>query len=240
MQICGLIKTSLLDYPEHISATIFTGGCNFQCPFCHNKDLVLRSGELEHLSKKEVLSFLQKRKGILTGVCVSGGEPTLHHELPDFLNEIKTLGYAVKLDTNGSNPDMLMHLMNHHLIDYIAMDIKSDLETYDLVAGLDQLLYSEEHISFILSAITKSVNLIKNSNIPYEFRTTVVRELHKESTFQNIAHWLNGSKKYYLQNYTDNEQVISPGFTAYTKEELLEFVKILSPYIREVSLRGIL
>ena len=240
MKIGGIQKLSLVDYPGKTSAAIFTIGCNMRCGYCHNPELVLPERYADAIPENDIIDFLKMRIGKLEGVVISGGEPTMHKDLPSFFAKVKELGFHTKLDSNGTHPQMIKELISNNLVDYIAMDIKSDLETYDLVAGLDQLHYSEEHISFILSAITKSVNLIKNSNIPYEFRTTVVRELHKESTFQNIAHWLNGSKKYYLQNYTDNEQVISPGFTAYTKEELLEFVKILSPYIREVSLRGIL
>ena len=221
MQICGLIKTSLLDYPEHISATIFTGGCNFQCPFCHNKDLVLRPGELEHLSKKEVLSFLQKRKGILTGVCVSGGEPTLHHELPDFLAEIKTLGYFVKLDTNGSNPHMLMHLMNHHLIDYIAMDIKGPLENYQKIVA-----YPVD-----VNAVQESIDIIIASNIEREFRTTVVKsqiyfDPQRNDDFDKIGMLIKGQPRFALQKFRAG-RTLNPRFereTTYTDEEF-ELIK---------------
>ncbi|MGN1147357.1 MAG: anaerobic ribonucleoside-triphosphate reductase activating protein [Lachnospiraceae bacterium] len=229
MQIHGLNKTTLLDYPEHVAATIFTGGCNFCCPFCHNGELVLRPQEFPLISEEEILAFLKKRKGILTGVCITGGEPTLQPDLPDFIGKIKDLGYLVKLDTNGYRPEVLKDLLAKGLLDYVAMDIKNAKEHYAGTAGKENLE---------IARIEESVSLLMEGRIPYEFRTTVVKELHAKEDFQKIGQWLAGAKAYFLQAYRENENVMVKGFTSYEKEELEEFAAILRQTISRVELRG--
>ena len=230
MKICGLNKTTLLDYPSHVAATVFVGGCNFRCPFCHNKDLVLCTGPIPEIPLQEVLSFLKRRRGILSGVCITGGEPTLHPQLPAFIKTIKDFGYCVKLDTNGTNPGMLKELLADGLPDCIAMDIKSDREHYAQAAGVKAL---------DLAPIQTSIDLIRSSGISYEFRTTVVRELHNAEILSGIAEWLDGSHVYFLQNYRENENVIAPGFTSYTKQELETFLPLFEGHIGRTDIRGV-
>lgn len=229
MKLSGLQKTTLLDYPGHVAATIFLGGCNFRCPFCHNGDLILDSFE-SSCTEQEVLSFLNKRSSVLEGVCITGGEPTLHDGLEAFIRNIRSLGLLVKLDTNGYRPDILKELCEQGLISYVAMDIKSGKTNYAKTAGLNVL---------DLSRIEESVNFLLHCDIPYEFRTTVVKELHSEKDFKEIGPWLTGCPHYYLQSYKDSCHVLSSGFSACSRKELLKFADILSPFIKNVSLRGI-
>lgn len=229
MKLSGLQKTTLLDYPGHVAATIFLGGCNFRCPFCHNGDLILDSFE-SSCTEQEVLSFLNKRSSVLEGVCITGGEPTLHDGLEAFIRNIRSLGLLVKLDTNGYRPDILKDLCGQGLISYVAMDIKSGKTNYAKTAGLNDL---------DLSRIEESVNFLLHCDIPYEFRTTVVKELHSEEDFKEIGPWLTGCPHYYLQSYKDSCHVLSSGFSACSRKELLKFADILSPFIKNVSLRGI-
>lgn len=237
MLILGLNKTTLLDYPEHVAATIFTGGCNFRCPFCHNKDLVFAHESMAAqlvtpYTEEEILAFLKKRVGILTGVCITGGEPTLQKDLPDFLARIKELGLLVKLDTNGYQPDVLRHLLNKGLIDYCAMDIKNSPDKYAVTAGLSSCKISliQESVSCLLSM---------TGYMPYEFRTTLVRELHTRDDMYIISEWLKGASGFYLQSYTDSEQVITKGFHAHSEETLKEFLTICRNNIPNTQLRGI-
>ncbi len=210
MQIHGLNKTTLLDYPEHLAATIFTGKCNFRCPFCHNKSLVINPDEQPCIEEDEILNYLEKRKSILEGVCITGGEPTLQKDLPEFLQKIKNLGLKIKLDTNGYRPEVIKDLYHKNLIDYVAMDIKATKEKYPEATDIKNLDVSkiEESIRFI----------IENLN-DYEFRTTVVKELHSKEELLKIKEWLKGAKKYKLQNYKDSEGVINPIYTAYSEKE---------------------
>ncbi len=230
MNIQGFQKTTLLDFPGHVAATVFFGGCNFRCPFCHNGDLVLNPGTDPAFSSQEILAFLQKRQGILEGVCITGGEPTLQPGLSDFLRAVKDLGLLVKLDTNGYRPKVLQSFLEQELLDYVAMDIKGAPEDYPAICGLD---------SMELDRIQASVQLIKDSSIPYEFRTTVVRELHNASSFEAIGQWIGNACAYFLQGYRDSDQVISPGFSAYTLEELKVFQTLLSSWIDHVEIRGV-
>lgn len=230
MKICGLNKTTLLDYPGKVAATIFVASCNFRCPFCHNSSLVLHGDREPEISQEEILDFLQKRKGILEGVCVSGGEPTLYPELHDFLAKIRKLGYSVKLDTNGSRPDMIRDLTADHLVDKIAMDIKACPEHYGLLCGLS---YPN------LDPIMESADFLLTGSIDYEFRTTVVRELHTEKDFREIGQWLKGASAYYLQAYKDSPDVLQPGFSSYSYEELVSFRDILRETMDLVEIRGI-
>ncbi len=231
MRIVGLMKTTLLDYPGKVASTIFTGGCNFRCPYCHNGDLVLNHTTMEPYSEEEIFSHLNKRKNTLNGVCITGGEPTLQSELPEFIRKVKSLNLLVKLDTNGTNPAMLRSLLEEGLLDYVAMDIKHCRLKYNDVACMNPLN---------LQTIEESVDILKNCNIDYEFRTTVTRELHKMEDFEEIGKWIEGSKAYYLQPYKESEQVISKIFTTYSAAEFDEIVNILNNYnIGNIKVRAL-
>ncbi len=230
MKIYGLNKTTLLDYPGKVAATVFLGGCNFRCPFCQNSSLVLNPSAQPEIPVKEVLSFLKKRQGILEGVCVTGGEPTLSPDLPELLQEIRTLGYPIKLDTNGTHPELLKTLAEQNLIQMTAVDIKACPDNYPSLCGL---------VHPDLDAVKETVEFLKNGTLDYEFRTTVVRELHSEKDFTEIGQWLTGAKAYYLQAYRDSEEVLQPGFSSYTQKELEHFREILKRTIPLVELRGI-
>ena len=229
MKICGLNKTTLLDYPRCVAATIFVGGCNFRCPFCHNGDLVLQSAQITGYSEEEVLTFLKKRKNVLEGVCITGGEPTLYGELPEFIREIKTLGYKVKLDTNGSNPEMLCELVKNRLIDYVAMDIKAPADSYHKVCG----------VTVDMNKIKRSVDFLKEGKVPYEFRTTIVGELHTKEDILKIGEWILGAENYYLQSYKESDQNICVGFSAMENEELFALEKELGRCVKHVKVRGV-
>ncbi|ROR31949.1 pyruvate formate lyase activating enzyme [Mobilisporobacter senegalensis] len=230
MQIHGFNKTTLLDYPKHLAATIFLGGCNYRCPFCHNASLVMYPDKQPSIPEEEILSTLFKRKHILEGVCITGGEPTIHKNLPDFIRKIKEIGLKVKLDTNGNNPNMIEYLVAEDLIDYIAMDIKNSLEKYGTTVGI---------LNFNTSKIQDSVSFIMSCGLPYEFRTTVVKELHAPSDFIQIGNWIKGAKSYYLQSYKDSGDILFPGLSSYSKDELYAFKEILTPYVELIELRGI-
>lgn len=230
MQIHGFQKTTLLDYPGNVAATIFLGHCNFRCPFCHNSELVLTPDKVPVIDNEEVFTFLKKRSAILDGICITGGEPTLTRDLKDFIINVKSIGLKVKLDTNGSNPEVLKSLIENNLLDYVAMDIKSSPSQYAKVCGLD---------SINLNNIKESVTYLINQELPYEFRTTIVKELHTFEDILEIGKWLQGCKAYYLQPYQDSKQVIQPGFTSYSKEELVKLQTQLKNYIDYVEIRGI-
>ena len=228
--IHGLNKTTLLDYPGRVAATIFLGSCNFRCPFCQNSRLVLNPAQEPVIPEEEVLSFLQKRRGILEGVCISGGEPTLAADLKDFIREIHDLGYPVKLDTNGTRPDILKELAESGLIQMTAVDIKACPDNYPSLTGM---LHPD------ISAVRETVDFLLHGNLDYEFRTTVVKELHNENDFVQIGQWLKGAKAYYLQAYKDSDEVLQPGFCSYSLEELEHFRDILQATIPLVGIRGI-
>ncbi len=230
MRIHGLNKTTLLDYPEHVAASVFLGGCNFRCPFCQNGDLVMRPESQPVIAMAEVMEFLKKRKGILTGVCITGGEPTLETGLEDFIREIGELGYLVKLDTNGYRPETLCGLVEKKLLDYIAMDIKSSMERYGEAAGVEGL---------DTERIRESIRIVMESGVRYEFRTTVVKELHGEKELTAIGREIAGAEKYFLQGYQDSRAVIQTGFHAYAKEELERLAECVRPYVKNVRLRGV-
>lgn len=229
MKISGLLKTTLLDYPGHVASTIFLGECNFRCPFCHNADLILGQAE-EVFTEEEVLAFLKKRSSILEGVCITGGEPTLHPDLEDLIRKIRSLGLAIKLDTNGYRPDILKSLSEKGLLNYVAMDIKSGKSGYAKVAGCANLNFS---------LVEESINFLVHGNLPFEFRTTVVKELHSAADFEEIGPMVSGCPHYYLQSYKDSGNVLTPGFSACSKQELSEYAAILTPYAGEVILRGV-
>lgn len=230
MSIHGINKLTLLDYPGKVAATIFLGNCNFRCPFCHNGDLVLNPSSQPVIEPEEVLRFLKKRQGILEGVCITGGEPTLYTGLEDLIRAIRELGYGVKLDTNGYRPEILKDLVSKGLLDMVAMDIKSDQDSYAQVAGRSELQ---------MDKICESVDYLMEGHVPYEFRTTVVRELHNRESFEKIGQWIGGCQAYYLQNYKDSDAIIQPGFHSYGIEELTEFKDMLLEKIEKVEIRGI-
>ncbi len=227
--IKGFIKNSFVDYPGKVAATVFTGGCNFSCPFCHNGELVKSPGKMKTIETWEIFEFLEKRKGLIDGLVITGGEPTLWPGLRDFIIKVRNMGFLVKLDSNGYEPLILEKLFQDKLIDYIAMDIKNSPEKYGETTGLRQL---------DISRIIKSVELIKNSGVKYEFRTTVMKEFHSREDFIKIGHWLQGTEKYVLQNYNPKEgQVEDKIFTPFSKDELLEYKNLLSDYIKNVEIR---
>lgn len=230
MSIHGLNTLTLLDYPGKLAATIFLGGCNFRCPFCQNGDLVLRPSGQPVLSREEVLAFLKKRQGLLEGVCITGGEPTLYDGLESLIREIRAMNYSVKLDTNGYRPEILKTLVKKNLINMVAMDIKSDQKGYAKAAGVEKLNVQK---------ILESVEFLMSDVLPYEFRTTAVRELHDQRTFEGISEWLNGCRTYYLQNYRDSDAVICAGYHGFEWKELKEFQDILKRGIENVQIRGV-
>lgn len=231
MRIQGLQKLTLLDYPEKAACTIFTAGCNFRCPFCHNAYLVTQTGEHEDIEKKEIMAFLKKRKGLLDGVCISGGEPLLQMDLEAFLKEIKELGYLIKLDTNGSFPERLEHLIDQGLLDYVAMDLKNSREHYARTIGVRK---------FRIEAIEDSVDILMKGKIPYEFRTTVVREFHQRSDFEQMGRWIEGAEKYFLQQFEDSGNLIGTGLHSYDRPILKQALDTVKKYVPNAELRGIL
>ena len=230
MRISGLMKLTLLDFPGHTACTVFTGGCNYRCPFCHNAELVLRPGEQPVIPEEEFFALLQKRKGLLDGVAVTGGEPTLQPDLPDFLRRIRDLGYAVKLDTNGTRPDLLKRLVREGLVQYAAMDIKNSPARYAETAGVSDP---------DLAAVRESAAFLLEGTVPYEFRTTVVRELHTPRDMAEIGRWLRGAERYFLQCFTDSGDLIREGLTPCSREELDLLLAAVKPDIPNAELRGV-
>jgi pyruvate formate lyase activating enzyme len=231
MNVQGLEKLSLLDYPGKLCCTVFTGGCNMRCPFCHNAPLVLGNDfEKQHDEWDEIIQFLRTRTKLLDAVCISGGEPTLQKGLKSRISEIKTLGFLVKLDTNGTNPRVIKELVDANLVDYIAVDIKNSPAKYALTAGVE---------NFDLSPVQESVEFLLSSSVDYEFRTTVVKEFHDENDFLAIAKWLQGAKQYFLQQFVDSGNLIKPGLHSYSIEEMEHFRTIIQPLLPAVELRGI-
>ncbi len=225
MLIGGLQKLTLIDYPGKISCTVFTVGCNFDCAFCHNPELVdpnkIKNQPI--ISEKDFFEFLGTRQGVLEGVCITGGEPTLQPDLPDFIGRIKELGFSVKLDTNGSNPDVLKNLFNKNMIDYIAMDVKEPLQA-----------------SSFKIQVSRSIEIIKNSGLDYEFRTTVVPSLHSKEDIIKIAQELSPAKKYFLQQFYPSK-TLNPDFQKekfYPIEELKELCQAIKPYFEHCELRS--
>lgn len=211
--IDGFDKLTLLNYPDKVACTIFTKGCNFKCPYCHNSSLI----SLDKVNDKyeEVISYLNKRKGILDGVCITGGEPLIHKSTKDLIIEIKNMGFLVKLDTNGSNPAMLKELIDEKLIDYVAMDIKNTFDKYEMTIGCKTNIDN----------IKRSIEMIENSNIDYEFRTTIVKELHTIDDIKGIVSMLNKKSKYYIQNFRNSDGVLNKNLNGFTKEELEDLQK---------------
>lgn len=231
MKICGLQKTTLLDYPGHMAATVFLGGCNFRCPYCHNSDLLgnrvpplMRQGDL--------LDFLKSRQGILEGICISGGEPTMDQAgLFKLAADIKELGFLIKLDTNGTHPEILKQLSGNGLLDYISMDIKTSLQNYPYTVG---------NRFVALDRIKESAAWLIAGTLPFEFRTTVVKGLHTAADFAEIGPWIAGAPHYFLQNYLESDRILNPtGLGCFSKQELLGFCDLLKPYVHDAALRGV-
>ena len=227
MDFVAINKLSLLDYPDKVSCILYTRGCNFRCPFCHN-GLTLLENVSDFIPFEEILSFLRKRIGILDGVVISGGEPTLMPDLKEKIKAIKELGFLVKLDTNGSNPDLLEELMEEELIDYVAMDIKNSLFKYSLTAGRE----------VDTDKIVKSIKILQNGNVDYEFRTTLIKEYHNELDMISMGKMLKGSPRLYLQEFKISEGVINKNLHPVDEDLANKFVKILREYIPVVELRG--
>lgn len=227
MIILGLEKLSLVDYEGHMCATIFTGGCNFRCPFCHNSGLV--NQEVEQIMESEVLEYLNKRKGILDSVTISGGEPTLQPDLDVFIRKVKDLGFFVKLDTNGTRPEVLKMLIDNKLLDYVAMDVKNNFDEYQAISGV---------VKPSIDKIKESLDVLKNSGIDYELRTTLVKEYHKENNIISLSKDLEGHKRLYLQKFVDSGSCISGGLSEINKNDALKFKGILEKTIEKVVLRG--
>lgn len=227
MILAGLQKNTLIDYPGKVACTVFTAGCNYRCPYCHNPELVI--GKPKQMPEDYLWDFLEKRKDWLDGVCITGGEPLLHADAPQFLEKIKSYGLDIKLDTNGSFPEILKECLP--FVDYIAMDIKAPLDKYESVVGID-----------VREKVKKSVEIIRNSGKEYEFRTTIVPEFYSEEDALAIGEWLNKSNAYYLQQFASNTDLVSPDFKGkpgYPPEELRELCNKLKPFFKVCEVRGI-
>lgn len=228
MDIHGLQKTTLLDYPGRVACTVFLAGCNLRCPFCHNAPLVLSSPDPQ-MTEEAFFAFLKKRQGILDGVCITGGEPTLRPDLPEFIAEIRNLGFLVKLDTNGTAPAMLRMLLENKLVDYVAMDIKNAPNRYpQTCGGVD-----------VLDFVTESVALLMENRVDYEFRTTCVHPLHDAQAMEQIGKWLAGAKAYYLQNFVDSGNLVGTGISGLTSDTMAALRQAVLPYINNTHLRGL-
>lgn len=232
MKIGGLQKLTLLDYPGKLASTVFTSGCSFKCPFCHNKELVFVPENYSFLNTEEVLNYLAKRKNLLDGICITGGEPLLQEGLLPFIEAVKEMGYFVKLDTNGNNPEKLKEIVNSGLVDYVAMDIKNCKKKYHETVGLN------EHV-FDIHRIKESVSFLLSGEVDYEFRTTVVKELHTKEDLLSLADWIKSAKNYYLQQYVDSENVIDRKWSAYNKEEMEDLCNAVKEIIPVCKLRGV-
>ena len=229
MMICGFEKFSMVDYDGKIACTVFTGGCNFRCPFCHNGSLVVGDVKSQEIPLEEVFDYLNKRKGLVDAVCVTGGEATLQHGLAKFYEQVREMGYLTKLDTNGLRPDVLKDLLDKHLLDYVAMDIKNSKAKYAITTGVKDV---------DIAKIDESVEMLKNSDVDYEFRTTIIKEFHTEADMREIADWINGAKRYFIQHYNDTEGCISHGFTDFTKAEAEAFSLLFDGKVEKIGIRG--
>ena len=226
----GLQKLTLLDFPGSMAATVFTGGCNFRCPFCHNRSLVFLNENDSEISKDDIIDYLSIRNKVLDGICITGGEPLLHPGLKDFIKKVRGIGLKVKLDTNGSNFEGLKQLIDEKLVDYVAMDIKASPSKYSLTIGMQ---------NFDLSEVEKSKNYLLENHVDYEFRTTVVSQFHEIDDFVEIGEWIKGAKHYYLQNFEDHGSCIQEGLSAVSSDEMKLMKEKVSPYVEYVKIRGI-
>ena len=230
MTIMGLQKLTLLDFPGRLACTVFTGGCNFRCPFCHNASLVIPSKLGAAMPTEEFFAFLEKRRGILQGVCVSGGEPTLMFDLEEFISRIKSMGFLVKLDTNGSRPEILKSLVGKGLVDYVAMDIKNSPDMYPKTVGVE---------GFDVAPVLESAEFLMSGAVEFEFRTTLVAGHHNEREMRLIGEWLGGAEKYYLQNFVDSGDLISEESVGLDKNTTETLLKVLKAYVPNAEIRGL-
>ena len=229
MKICGLMNLTLLDFPGKVACTVFLGGCNLRCPFCHNAELAFAE-QGDEISEEEFFGFLKKRQGILEGVCVSGGEALMSDDLLPFMKKIKDLGYSVKLDTNGCFPERLEEVIKSGYCDYIAMDVKNSLAEYPKTVGI---------AGFDTEYIKRSIDIIRKSDIPYEFRTTVVKGLHTKKSLKELSELIKGEKRYFLQGFVKSDRVPDGALEEFEKDELEEFLDIVRINVPEAKLRGI-
>ena len=227
MLIGGFQKMTMLDFPGKVACTVFTYGCNFRCSFCHNATLVIDEAQL--FSEEEILSYINKSKGILDGVCITGGEPLLQPDIFEFMEKIKETGLLVKLDTNGSYPDKLKEAIDRKLVDYVAMDIKTSKENYSFVAD----------VNVNIENVEKSVEILLENKVDYEFRTTVVKELHKKEDFEKISTWIKGAKRYFLQSFVDSGDLIGDGFCAFSPTEMEKMAVLARDFVPNTEIRGI-
>jgi pyruvate formate lyase activating enzyme len=231
MRISGLQKLTLLDYPGNVACTVFTGGCDFRCPFCHNAPLVLPERLADDSSEEEVMALLQKRKGVLDGVAVTGGEPLMHDDIDAFLEKIKNLGYKIKLDTNGSFPDRLERIVRAGLADRVAMDIKNAPAEYGRTIGVP---------GYDIAPVERSKNFLMECGVDYEFRTTVVKGIHTRESLMEAAKWISGAKEYYLQQFKDSGDVINiDGLGPFDEKEMNELCAAVREYVPAAQVRGI-
>ena len=229
MKIQGFAKMTLLDYPSKVACTVFTAGCNFRCPFCHNA-LLVEDGGQENYKQEEILDFLEKRKGLLDGVCISGGEPLLQPDIEEFIFKIKEMGYSVKLDTNGSLPEKLISLVEKGLIDYVAMDVKNCIEKYSLSVGIKD---------FDTANIEKSIDFLLSEKVDYEFRTTVVNEHHNIQDIEDLCQRIKGAKRYFLQKFVDSGALLEQGLSA-TDDKTMEAMRVkAASFVIDAQLRGL-
>lgn len=230
MQIQGLQRVSLLDYPKHIACTVFTSGCNFRCPFCHNASLVLPEKMIpSSITEESFFEFLDSRKNKLEAVCISGGEPLLQKDIASFIKKIKELGFLIKLDTNGFIPTQLKELVNQRLIDYVAMDLKNSPAKYASTAGIS---------NFNIDKINESISFLLSKAVPYEFRTTIVEDFHFESDIEAMAQWIQGDSTYYLQQFVDSGDVIQSGLHSPNAEKMIHYQKIARQYVPNTFCRN--
>lgn len=230
MNFNGFQKLTLLDYPGKVACTLFTAGCNLRCPFCHNASLVTHIDNTNIYNKEEILSYLGKRQGILEGVCISGGEPLMQKEIEDFIKEVKSLGYSVKLDTNGFYPDKLISLVEKGLIDYVAVDIKNSYSKYAKTTGIENL---------DLAPLKRTVEFLLSGKVDFEFRTTIVEGLHTEADILDIGKTIKGAPRYFLQNFVDSGDLIGEGLGAVPLENMKNMQKIAAQFVPNAEIRGI-
>jgi pyruvate formate lyase activating enzyme len=229
MKIHGLMKMTILDFPGKVACTVFLGGCDMRCPFCHNSELLDPEAPAE-MDENDLLAFLRKRQGLLDGVVFTGGEPLLRRDLPDLMRKIREMGFLIKLDTNGNHPDRLIEIVEEGLVDYVAMDIKNSPEKYGETIGIP---------GFDITKVRKSVGFLLQGKVPYEFRTTIVRQFHDEESMRGIAEWIDGADRYYLQEFGDRETVKYSGLQACSKEQMETFLEIVKTRVKEAELRGV-
>ncbi len=229
MEIFGLEKLSLVDYDGCVASTVFTGTCNFRCGFCHNALLVLESKSLPIIPESDVLEYLHSKKKILDGVCITGGEPTLQKDLPEFLSKVRETGLKIKLDTNGTNPSLVRTLVDNGLVDYFAIDIKNDKENYAKIIGFDK--YDTKNIEI-------TVDYLISNNLDYEFRTTLIDEYHTAENIKKIGEWIKGANKYFMQKFKPGDNCIAGGLTEVKEDKAKEFLNIITPFVKQANLRG--